>query len=63
MLVDHFLRRFSRDSGKRIDSVEEGVMEELSRYDWPGNVRELENTIERAVVLATDARLTARRSG
>ena len=33
-------------------------MEELSRYDWPGNVRELENTIERAVVLATDARLT-----
>ena len=23
------------------------------RYDWPGNVRELENTIERAVVLAT----------
>ena len=58
MLVEHFLRRFSRDSGKRIDSVEEGVMEELSRYDWPGNVRELENTIERAVVLATDARLT-----
>jgi DNA-binding NtrC family response regulator len=25
----------------------------LERYDWPGNVRELENTIERAVVLAT----------
>jgi len=23
------------------------------RHDWPGNVRELENTIERAVVLAT----------
>ncbi len=58
MLVEHFLRRFARDSGKRIDSVEQGVMEELSRYDWPGNVRELENTIERAVVLATDARLT-----
>ena len=58
MLVEHFLRRFARDSGKRIDSVEDGVMEELSRYDWPGNVRELENTIERAVVLATDARLT-----
>ena len=33
-------------------------MEELKRYDWPGNVRELENTIERAVVLATGPRLT-----
>ena len=28
------------------------------RYDWPGNVRELENTIERAVVLATTPVLT-----
>jgi DNA-binding NtrC family response regulator len=33
-------------------------MTELERYDWPGNVRELENTIERAVVLATGPRLT-----
>ena len=33
-------------------------MDELERYDWPGNVRELENTIERAVVLATGPRLT-----
>ena len=35
-------------------------MAELERYDWPGNVRELENTIERAVVLATGPRLDAR---
>jgi transcriptional regulator with GAF, ATPase, and Fis domain len=26
----------------------------LTNYDWPGNVRELENTIQRAVILATD---------
>ena len=58
MLVEHFLRRFSRDSGKRIDDVEQSVMVELERYDWPGNVRELENTIERAVVLATGPKLT-----
>jgi transcriptional regulator with GAF, ATPase, and Fis domain len=51
MLVEHFLRRFSRDSGKRIDGVDPAVMHELEQYDWPGNVRELENTIERAVVL------------
>ncbi len=30
----------------------------MQRYDWPGNVRELENTIERAVVLATTPQLT-----
>ena len=27
----------------------------LMNYDWPGNVRELENTVQRAVILATDA--------
>jgi DNA-binding NtrC family response regulator len=58
MLVEHFVRRFARDSGKRIDGVDPAVMAELERYDWPGNVRELENTIERAVVLATESRLT-----
>jgi two-component system NtrC family response regulator len=58
LLVEHFLRRFARDSGKRIDGVEATVMAELVRYDWPGNVRELENTIERAVVLATGPLLT-----
>jgi DNA-binding NtrC family response regulator len=58
MLVDHFLRRFAQDSGKRIDGVEQAAMTDLERYDWPGNVRELENTIERAVVLALEPRLT-----
>jgi DNA-binding NtrC family response regulator len=38
--------------------VDPAVLDELTRYDWPGNVRELENTIERAVVLATGPRLT-----
>jgi len=58
MLVEHFLRSFARNSGKRIDGVAPGVMDELQNYDWPGNVRELENTIERAVVLATGPTLT-----
>jgi DNA-binding NtrC family response regulator len=58
LLVDHFLRSYAQNSGKRIEGVDAGLMEELERYDWPGNVRELENTIERAVVLATGPRLT-----
>jgi DNA-binding NtrC family response regulator len=58
LLVEHFVRRFAERTGKQIDGVDEGIMVELSQYDWPGNVRELENTIERAVVLATRPRLT-----
>ena len=53
LLVEHFLRKHAQRIGRRIDRVEAGVLERLSAYHWPGNVRELENTIERAVVLAT----------
>jgi transcriptional regulator with GAF, ATPase, and Fis domain len=58
LLVDHFLQGFAQRAGKRISDVDETIMAELERYDWPGNVRELENTMERAVVLTTDSRLT-----
>jgi len=58
LLVDHFVRRFSASMGKPQLEVDPAVLDELTRYDWPGNVRELENTIERAVVLATGPRLT-----
>ena len=58
MLIEHFVEKHRQRSGKRIDRVERGVFEALSNYDWPGNVRELENTIERAVVLATAQTLT-----
>jgi DNA-binding NtrC family response regulator len=58
MLIEHFVEKHRQRSGKRIDRVERGVVEVLSQYDWPGNVRELENTIERAVVLATTPTLT-----
>jgi DNA-binding NtrC family response regulator len=58
LLVDHFVRRFSASMGKPLLDVDPAVLDDLVRYDWPGNVRELENTIERAVVLATGPRLT-----
>jgi DNA-binding NtrC family response regulator len=32
----------------------------LDAYAWPGNVRELQNVVERAVLLAGEARITAR---
>jgi DNA-binding NtrC family response regulator len=60
LLVEHFVKRFAERTGKQIDGVDEKAMLELTRYEWPGNVRELENTIERAVVLATTPVLTSR---
>src|ERR671911_393971 len=58
VLVDHFVEKHRQRTGKRIDRVDGSVVEALQGYDWPGNVRELENTIERAVVLATGPVLT-----
>jgi DNA-binding NtrC family response regulator len=51
LLVDHFLRKFGEDNGKRGIRVADEVMERFLGYPWPGNVRELENVIERGVVL------------
>jgi two-component system, NtrC family, response regulator AtoC len=53
VLIEHFLARHAQRAGKRIDGMDPGIVEDLTRADWPGNVRELENTIERAVVLST----------
>jgi DNA-binding NtrC family response regulator len=59
VLVEHFVEKHRQRTGKKIDSVDDGVTAALERYDWPGNVRELENTIERAVVLTTGTAINA----
>jgi transcriptional regulator with PAS, ATPase and Fis domain len=59
VLVEHFVEKHRQRTGKRIDRLEDEVVKALERYDWPGNVRELENTIERAVVLATTSVISA----
>jgi DNA-binding NtrC family response regulator len=53
-LAFHFLNVFSEGLGKKVTEFSEGAMNVLVNYDWPGNVRELENTVQRAVILATD---------
>jgi formate hydrogenlyase transcriptional activator len=51
MLARHFIQRFARRMGRRIESIPAPVMDALVRYHWPGNVREMQNIIERAVIL------------
>ena len=50
LLVNTFIERLSRDSGRRYQ-VSEDAIKALMEYDWPGNVRELENCIERACAM------------
>jgi transcriptional regulator with GAF, ATPase, and Fis domain len=59
VLAEHFVRKHQQRTGKRIDRIEDGVLNKLVDYEWPGNVRELENTIERAVVLSTTGVINA----
>jgi DNA-binding NtrC family response regulator len=56
-LAFHFLKIFSAELDKPVTDISEGAMSVLINYDWPGNVRELENTIQRAVILASDSTL------
>jgi two-component system nitrogen regulation response regulator NtrX len=52
LLVDHFLRVFSLENGKRIKTLSGEALAYFLAYDWPGNVRELRNMVERLVIMA-----------
>jgi DNA-binding NtrC family response regulator len=45
--------------GRRIEGFDDGALQVLRSYPWPGNVRELGNVIERAVLMARGAFITA----
>jgi two-component system response regulator HydG len=57
LLANHFLRRFSADNRRKIESFSDRARAKLLAHRWPGNVRELENAIERAVVLCEGNRI------
>jgi DNA-binding NtrC family response regulator len=59
LLVEHFLRHFSRENDKPLRRFTPAAMKALMDYFWPGNVRELENVVERAVVLSTQELMDA----
>ena len=51
LLVDHFIARSNKETGKQVQQISHGALDQLMAYPWPGNVRELENAVERAVVM------------
>ncbi|WP_136417899.1 sigma-54 dependent transcriptional regulator [Herbaspirillum sp. ST 5-3] len=53
-LAFHFLKLYGNELEKPVTQFSDGAMSLLVNHDWPGNVRELENTVHRAVILASD---------
>jgi signal transduction histidine kinase len=53
VLIEHFVKLFSRELAKPIRSVPQETLGLLKAYDWPGNVRELQSAIKYAFVQAT----------
>jgi nitrogen regulation protein NR(I) len=51
-LVQHFVEKYDKRLGKRVERVDDAAMEILLGYAWPGNIRELENVMERSVLFA-----------
>jgi two-component system response regulator PilR (NtrC family) len=51
-LINHFIRKYSREWGMPEASVGRDAMAALMDYNYPGNVRELENILQRAVTMA-----------
>ena len=52
LLMDHFLRIYSREHNVKPRGFTHRAVEALLSYDYPGNVREMQNLIERGVVFA-----------
>jgi PAS domain S-box-containing protein len=52
LLVNHFVAKFNKKIGKRIENVTTDTLNSLQDYHWPGNVRELESVVERAVIMS-----------
>src|SRR4051812_7257452 len=59
ILADHFLKKFVRETARKIKGFTPAALDKLKAYRWPGNIRELKNVIERAVALGVGPQLDA----
>lgn len=54
LLVDHFLRAYGDQYGKRLDFPSKRTMSLLLAHTWPGNVRELESVVKKMIVFGSE---------
>jgi two-component system nitrogen regulation response regulator GlnG len=50
LLVQHYLRRFSRELGRQVREAAPEALERLRGYPWPGNIRELQSVLKQALL-------------
>jgi DNA-binding NtrC family response regulator len=50
LLVQFYLRRFSRDLGREVREVAPEALERLYACSWPGNLRELQSVLKQAIL-------------
>ena len=53
LLAEHFAVKYAEANGTPDRPIAAATMDAIRGYHWPGNVRELENTMHRAILLAT----------
>jgi len=52
LLVHHFIKEISQESGKPLMIIDDDAITALQQYKWSGNIRELRNVVERLIILA-----------
>jgi len=60
VLSTHFMNVYAEKNGKKLAGITDDAIAAPDSHAWPGNVRELENVVERAVITAEGALITAR---
>jgi len=58
LLGQRFLREFTRERRKEIETFSDDALDLFDAYHWPGNVRELRNVVERAVLFCRGSQIT-----
>ncbi len=59
LLIDHFLRFFAQEYGKKAKTMNPEALKAFLNYTWPGNVSELMNVVERFVILVEEEEIGA----
>ncbi len=58
-LATHFIEKYAEANGVEVLPLASATKDLLNAHSWSGNVRELENTMHRAVLLATGSEIGA----
>ena len=54
VLTQYFIKKYSREYNKTINSPSAKCLDKFLSYHWPGNIRELENKVQQMIVMASN---------